>query len=142
MTVQAKRTMKAEKLARIYDDEIAPVWGAKFGKMLLRNLQVPARGQVLDISCGTGWPTTEILRRMTDGSRLIAIDASSAMLDVARRKIADLGPIAKKVFFRTAVSLSMQDAVALAHILADLVKPFESRLDEALAAARTAKPAG
>ncbi len=101
MTVQAKRTMKAEKLARIYDDEIAPVWGAKFGKMLLRNLQVPARGQVLDISCGTGWPTTEILRRMTDGSRLIAIDASSAMLDVARRKIADLGPIAKKVFFRT-----------------------------------------
>src|SRR5579871_2174455 len=93
--------MKAEKLARIYDDEIAPVWGARFGKMLLRNLEVPARGQVLDISCGTGWPTTEILRRMTDGSRLIAIDASSAMLDVARRKVADLGPVAKKVFFRT-----------------------------------------
>jgi ubiquinone/menaquinone biosynthesis C-methylase UbiE len=99
--VQAKRTMKAEKLARIYDDEIAPVWGARFGKMLLRNLAVPARGQVLDISCGTGWPTTEILRRMTDGSRLIAIDASSAMLDVARRKVADLGAISKKVFFRT-----------------------------------------
>jgi ubiquinone/menaquinone biosynthesis C-methylase UbiE len=101
VTVQAKRTMKAEKLARIYDDEIAPVWGARFGKMLLRNLEVPARGQVLDISCGTGWPTTEILRRMTDGSRLIAIDASSAMLDVARRKVADLGPMSKKVFFRT-----------------------------------------
>ena len=94
--------MKAEKLARIYDDEIAPVWAARFGKMLLRNLEVPARGQVLDISCGTGWPTTEILRRMTDGSRLIAIDASSAMLDVARRKVSDLGPLGKKgVFFRT-----------------------------------------
>ena len=39
---------------------------------------------------------------MTDGSRLIAIDASSAMLDVARRKVADLGPLGKKgVFFRT-----------------------------------------
>jgi ubiquinone/menaquinone biosynthesis C-methylase UbiE len=57
---------------------------------------------VLDISCGTGYPTTEILRRMTDGCRLIAIDASSAMLDVARRKIAELGPLGKKgVFFRT-----------------------------------------
>jgi ubiquinone/menaquinone biosynthesis C-methylase UbiE len=101
VTVQ-KRTFKIEKLARIYDDEIAPVWGARFGKMLLRNLSVPQKGQVLDISCGTGYPTIEILRRMSDGSRLIAIDASSAMLDVARRKVADLGPLGKKgVFFRT-----------------------------------------
>ncbi|HLL22517.1 MAG TPA: methyltransferase domain-containing protein [Kofleriaceae bacterium] len=102
MTVQSKRTLKVEKLARIYDDEIAPVWGTRFGKMLLRNLAVPQRGQVLDISCGTGYPTVEILRRMSEGSRLIAIDASSAMLDVARRKVADLGPLGKKgVFFRT-----------------------------------------
>ncbi len=102
VSVQAKRTLKVEKLARIYDDEIAPVWGTRFGKMLLRNLAVPDRGQVLDISCGTGYPTIEILRRMNEGSRLIAIDASSAMLDVARRKVADLGPLGKKgVFFRT-----------------------------------------
>ena len=102
MTVHQKRSLKVEKLARIYDDEIAPVWGTRFGKMLLRNLAVPDRGQVLDISCGTGYPTIEILRRMNEGSRLIAIDASSAMLDVARRKVADLGPLGKKgVFFRT-----------------------------------------
>jgi len=102
VTVQSKRTLKVEKLARIYDDEIGPVWGSRFGKMLLRNLAVPERGQVLDISCGTGYPTIEILRRMSDGSRLIAIDASSAMLDVARRKVSELGPLGKKgVFFRT-----------------------------------------
>jgi len=102
VSVQAKRSLKVEKLARIYDEEIAPVWGARFGKMLLRGLALPDRGQVLDVSCGTGWPTIEILRRMNDGSRLIAIDASSAMLDVARRKVADLGPLGKKgVFFRT-----------------------------------------
>ena len=102
MTVHQKRSLKVEKLARIYDEEIAPVWGTRFGKMLLRNLAVPERGQVLDISCGTGYPTIEILRRMSEGSRLIAIDASSAMLDVARRKVADLGPLGKKgVFFRT-----------------------------------------
>jgi ubiquinone/menaquinone biosynthesis C-methylase UbiE len=102
VTVTPKRSLKIEKLARIYDDEIAPVWGTRFGKMLLRNLSVPDRGQVLDVSCGTGYPTIEILRRMSEGSRLIAIDASSAMLDVARRKIAELGPLGKKgVFFRT-----------------------------------------
>ena len=38
VTVQPKRSLKVEKLARIYDDEIAPVWGTRFGKMLLRNL--------------------------------------------------------------------------------------------------------
>jgi ubiquinone/menaquinone biosynthesis C-methylase UbiE len=102
VSVQAKRSLKVEKLARIYDEEIAPVWGTRFGKMLLRNLAVPEKSQVLDIACGTGYPTIEILRRMTEGSRLIAIDASSAMLDVARRKVADLGPLGKKgVFFRT-----------------------------------------
>jgi ubiquinone/menaquinone biosynthesis C-methylase UbiE len=97
-----KRSHKVEKLARIYDDEIAPVWATRFGKMLLRGLSIPERGQVLDISCGTGYPTVEILRRMSEGSRLIAIDASSAMLDVARKKVADLGPLGKKgIFFRT-----------------------------------------
>lgn len=101
MTIQ-KRSLKVEKLARIYDDEIAPVWGSRFGKMILRNLRVPERGQVLEISCGTGWPTVEILRRMGEGSRLIAIDASSAMLDVARKKVQALGPLGKKgIFFRT-----------------------------------------
>ncbi len=96
MAVQ-KRSHKLEKLARIYDDQIAPVWGARFGKMLLRNLAVPERGQILDISCGTGYPLVEVLRRKGDGARVIAIDASSAMLDVARRKVAG----AKGVFFRT-----------------------------------------
>lgn len=96
MAVQ-KRSHKLEKLARIYDDQIAPVWGARFGKMLLRNLAVPERGQILDISCGTGYPLIEVLRRKGDGARVIAIDASSAMLDVARRKVGG----AKGVFFRT-----------------------------------------
>jgi hopanoid biosynthesis associated membrane protein HpnM len=102
VTAQAKRTHKVEKLARIYDEEIAPCWGARFARLLLRNLVVPERGQVLDVSCGTGAPTIEILRRMTEGSRLIAIDESSAMLDVVRRKVARLGPLGNKaVFFRT-----------------------------------------
>jgi ubiquinone/menaquinone biosynthesis C-methylase UbiE len=106
VTDQAKRMFRVEKLARIYDEEIAPCWGTRFGKLLLRNLSVPDRGQVLDISCGTGYPTIEILRRMTDGSRLIAIDESSAMLDVVRRKVAAMGPLGGKgVYFRTESAL-------------------------------------
>lgn len=100
MSIQ-KRSHKVEKLARIYDDQIAPVWGTRFGRMLLRNLAIPDRGQILDVSCGTGYPLVEVLRRKAAGARVIAIDASSAMLDVARRKVADLGPLSKGVYFRT-----------------------------------------
>jgi ubiquinone/menaquinone biosynthesis C-methylase UbiE len=101
VTLQVRRIRKVEKLARLYDEEIAPCWGTRFARLLLRNLAIPERGQVLDVSCGTGDPTIEILRRMSDGSRLIAIDESSAMLDVVRRKVAALGPLGKKVYFRT-----------------------------------------
>ncbi|TMQ09612.1 MAG: methyltransferase domain-containing protein [Deltaproteobacteria bacterium] len=102
VTIQLRRTRKIEKLARIYDDEIAPCWGARFGRLLLRDLVVPEVSQVLDVACRTGIPTLEILRLMGAGSRLIAIDESSAMLDVARRKVAALGPLGgKAVFFRT-----------------------------------------
>jgi ubiquinone/menaquinone biosynthesis C-methylase UbiE len=111
-----KRTHKMEKLARIYDDEILPIWSQRFGRMLLRDLEVPEGGQVLDVACATGYPATEILRRMDGRSRLIAIDGSSAMLDVARRKVKEMTAegLQAKVFFRTesaAPRLSFADGV-------------------------------
>lgn len=41
--------------------------------------------QILDVGCGTGLLTVEIAQRMTSG-RVIGVDASFAMIDVARRK--------------------------------------------------------
>jgi ubiquinone/menaquinone biosynthesis C-methylase UbiE len=103
MTTGAKRTNtnshRHEKLARIYDDEILPIWSHRFGRMMLRGLEVPARAQLLDVACGTGYPASELLRKMDGDSRLIAIDASSAMLDVARRKLGEQG--GRRLFFRT-----------------------------------------
>jgi ubiquinone/menaquinone biosynthesis C-methylase UbiE len=99
VTTSKKRTHRQEKLARIYDDEILPVWSRRFGRMLLRDLELGERRQILDVGCGTGYPAVEIVRRLTGNSRLIAIDASSAMLDVARKKVEELG--ARGVFFRT-----------------------------------------
>jgi ubiquinone/menaquinone biosynthesis C-methylase UbiE len=97
--VSRKRTHKAERLARVYDEEILPVWSHRFGRMLLRDLELPERCQILDLACATGYPAVEVIRRMGAGSRFIAIDASSALLDVARRKVEEMG--AKGVFFRS-----------------------------------------
>jgi len=94
-----KQIHKMEKLARMYDTEILPIWSHRFGRMLLRDLDIPAGAQILDVACGTGYPATELVRRMPPDARLIAIDNSSAMLDVARTKISELG--SGNVFFRT-----------------------------------------
>jgi ubiquinone/menaquinone biosynthesis C-methylase UbiE len=97
--VSAKRTHKQEKLARVYDDEILPIWTQRFGRMIVQAVEPPAKAMILDVSCGTGYSALEILRKMDDQSRLIAIDSSSALLDVARKKAGDLS--GKRIYFRT-----------------------------------------
>lgn len=137
-----KRTHKMEKLARIYDAEILPVWSHRFGRMLLRDLEIPAGSQVLDVVCGTGYPATEIVRRLTDDSRLIAIDGSSAMLDLARKKIAEMGAT---VFFRSESAMprlsfadDVYDLVVCNLGLADFTRPEAALVDFA----RVTRPGG
>jgi ubiquinone/menaquinone biosynthesis C-methylase UbiE len=93
-----KRSHRYEKMARVYDDEILPVWSQRFGRMLLRNLEVPRKSMVLDVGCGTGYPSLELLKRMEEG-RIIAIDPVGPLLDVARKKAGELA--GKRIFFRT-----------------------------------------
>lgn len=94
-----KRSHKEDKLAKIYDAEIWPIWSRRFGRLLLRDLALPPKAMVLDVACGTGYPALEILRKMDDAGRIIAIDASSPMLDEARLKAGRLS--GKRIFFRS-----------------------------------------
>jgi SAM-dependent methyltransferase len=100
VTGQDKRTHRIEKLARIFDDEILPIWAQRFGRLIVRGLEIPAKATILDVSCGTGYPALEIARKMDEQSRLIAIDASSTLLDIARKKVGD-HPGRQRIFFRT-----------------------------------------
>lgn len=43
---------------------------------------------VLDVACGTGGPTLELARR---GFRVVGVDVSPAMVEIARRKAAEAG---------------------------------------------------
>ncbi len=94
-----KRSHQADKLAKLYDAEVLPLWSQRFGKMLLRDLTLPSKAMVLDVGCGTGFPSLEILRRMDEHGRIIAIDPSSPMLDEARMKAGALS--GKRIFFRS-----------------------------------------
>lgn len=93
-----RRSLKQDKLARVYDTEILPIWAERFGRLLLAEARVRANAMVLNVACGTGYPALELLEKM-DGGRIIAIDSSSALLDVARTKADNLS--GKRIFFRT-----------------------------------------
>jgi ubiquinone/menaquinone biosynthesis C-methylase UbiE len=94
-----KRSHKEDKLAKLYDAEILPIWSRRFGRLLLRDLALPPKAMVLDVGCGTGYPALEILAKMDGEGRIIAIDPSSPMLDEARNKAGRLS--GKRIFFRS-----------------------------------------
>jgi ubiquinone/menaquinone biosynthesis C-methylase UbiE len=139
-----KRTPRVDKLAQIYDDEVLPIWSMRFGRMLLRKIETPpAKSMILDVGCGTGYPALEILRKLDDQSRIIAIDCASEMLNVARKKAGDLS--GKRIFFRTE---TIDKKLSFASDVYDLVIANDSvwELDEPKAAimdfARVCKPGG
>jgi ubiquinone/menaquinone biosynthesis C-methylase UbiE len=138
-----KRDHQHDKMAEIYDAQILPLWSQRFGKMLLRELSLPQKAMVLDVGCTTGYPSLEILRKMDDQGRIIAIDSSPPMLDKARAKA---GPLSgKRIFFR---SESAMPRLSFADDVYDLVvcnaglQEFEDPEAAIADFARVCKPGG
>jgi ubiquinone/menaquinone biosynthesis C-methylase UbiE len=139
-----KRTPRVDKLAQIYDEEVLPIWSMRFGRMLLRKIETPPqKSMILDVGCGTGYPALEILRKLDDQSRIIAIDCASEMLNVARKKAGDLS--GKRIFFRTE---TIDKKLSFATDVYDVVVANDAvwELDDPRAAitdfARVCKPGG
>lgn len=74
--------------ARTYD-RIADVQTA-WGLAVLGRLSLGGAERVLDAGCGTGRVTEHLLDRLPDGL-VVALDASDAMLEEARRRLARYG---------------------------------------------------
>ena len=73
--------------ARTYDRSSAPqqAWAAD---VLARLGDPPPDATVLDVGCGTGRVTEELLTRGPRG-RVLALDASAEMVELARRRLGD-----------------------------------------------------
>jgi ubiquinone/menaquinone biosynthesis C-methylase UbiE len=70
----ARAIEKQERLARVYDAEVWPVFAEKFAAMLLDAVDVRPGARVADIGCATGAVTVELARRFDAKSRIVAID--------------------------------------------------------------------
>lgn len=97
--------------AALYDAHVVPRYSTLFGRLLLGELPSRERLQVLDVGCGTGYPALEVLRRLGEGGRVIAIDPDPALIDLARTRALD--EAGRRIFFKveSAEQLSFGDEV-------------------------------
>jgi S-adenosylmethionine-diacylgycerolhomoserine-N-methlytransferase len=73
---------------------------------LIRSLQPPAGGHVLEVGCGTAWNLIRAADRYPD-ARFYGLDVSSAMLATARRSIARAG-LAQRIVVAQADATSFE----------------------------------
>jgi len=92
--------MDVRKLAQCYEEEILPGWDRLFVQLLLDSFpeQLPAKASLLEIGCTTGSLTEEIVARLPEGGRLIAIEDVRELMEIARRKVASFDR--RQVFFK------------------------------------------
>ncbi|MBN2574381.1 MAG: methyltransferase domain-containing protein [Deltaproteobacteria bacterium] len=90
---------KQDKLARIYEDDVYPLVGEKLADLLAAGLRLGPRAHVLQIGCGLGSTTAELLSKMDAEGRLIVVEATPALVERARAGV-DTEPVGKHVFYR------------------------------------------
>jgi SAM-dependent methyltransferase len=81
--------LTARGMPEIYDAVVVPQWSKHFGDLLLSQLLVlprPADAQVLDVACGTGYPTLDIARLLGQGAQIQGMDTWGAAIERAKRK--------------------------------------------------------
>ncbi len=100
-----------EQEAAFFDTVIVPRWSTLFGRAIATRIPKGTRAQVLDIGCGTGHPAFDILHKLGDGGRVIAIDRDHALVDLARRRA--LEEAGRRIFFKieSAQNMSFGDDV-------------------------------
>jgi ubiquinone/menaquinone biosynthesis C-methylase UbiE len=91
-----------ERMVKTQDEEIHPVWNARFETLVRQGLVEPLSGSVLQLGCGTGGLTAELLRRHQGPGRVVALDPAAALLDEARLRLTDIGSgkLPGKLFLR------------------------------------------
>lgn len=73
----------------IYND--LPQWSAMCGLVLLKHLPLRKNLRVLDLGCGDGYPTLEIIQRLGCTSQIVGIDPWPDGIRKARRKAEIMG---------------------------------------------------
>jgi ubiquinone/menaquinone biosynthesis C-methylase UbiE len=83
----ARALEKQERLARVYDAEVGPVFGQRFADMILAVLAPRPAARVVEVGCATGALTGELAHRFDARSRITAVD-EAPFVAAARARLA------------------------------------------------------
>ena len=110
----ASSSEKQARLAKLYDDEIAPAYAARFTTLLLRHLRPTSGARVVEVGCATGQLTRELSRRFDDKSHINAFDDAEAFVGEARLKMEGADDLRAPITLRLAApgALPADDASA------------------------------
>jgi SAM-dependent methyltransferase len=75
-------------IPELYDRHLGPVIFTPYAQDLAARLRCKPGARVLEIACGTGISTAQVLARLPADGRLVATDLNQAMLDHARMRVA------------------------------------------------------
>jgi ubiquinone/menaquinone biosynthesis C-methylase UbiE len=106
---KARALEKQERLARVYDAEVAPVFGQHFGELVLAAVDARPGARVVEVGCATGALTVELAHRFDAPSRITAVDEAPFVAQ-ARAKLAGDPRVSFAV--GPAVPLALPDASA------------------------------
>jgi ubiquinone/menaquinone biosynthesis C-methylase UbiE len=111
----ARALEKQARLARVYDAEVAPVFGQRFAAMLEGALETRPGARVVEVGCATGGLTLALARRFDAASRLVAVDEAPFVAE-ARLKL-DAEAAAGRVTFAIGPAAPLSLATASADVV-------------------------
>jgi ubiquinone/menaquinone biosynthesis C-methylase UbiE len=108
-------SVREQKLARVIDREVAPIWHDRFARLLLRELPSNSGTFVLDIHSGPGHTTAELLQRLDESSRVVALGRDPWLMQVSKTRVRPEWK--RRVYFKAG---DMDDVPAMADATYDL----------------------
>ncbi|PRP90256.1 hypothetical protein ENSA5_66690 [Enhygromyxa salina] len=80
-------SVREQKLARVIDREVAPIWHDRFARLLMRELPSEPETFALDIHSGPGHTTAELLQRLDESSRIVALGRDPWLMQVSKTRV-------------------------------------------------------
>ena len=122
-----------------YERYLGPLMFQPYAQDLACRLLVGDQAQVLELACGTGILTSELLSMMESGVRLVASDLNEPMLEVAQQKIRD-----RRIEWRQADASALPfDAGRFDAVVSQFgVQSFPDKVVAAAEARRVLRPGG
>lgn len=135
--------LREQKVARLVEREVGPVWNERFARLLWRHLPPLREGMVLDIHSGVGNTIEQLLTRLPAGVRVLGLEPQEAMRALAKSKIAPEWK--KRVYLKAEDASSVADMADSLYdlVVANLVLREAHDLGDALEGLlRVTKPGG